>query len=86
MTTADQTFLGLPFKYVSLISLTLQNSLLAILPPFSGKDHELKQTGQISTSVPDDPEHEAIFSIGGSTVERNPQMLDLLPRRTLQFL
>ncbi|KAA1121275.1 hypothetical protein PGTUg99_030017 [Puccinia graminis f. sp. tritici] len=67
MTTADQTFLGLPFKYVSLISLTLQNSLLAIL-------------------LPDDPEHEAIFSIGGSTVERNPQMFDLLPRRTLQFL
>ncbi|WAQ89303.1 hypothetical protein PtA15_10A727 [Puccinia triticina] len=31
MTTADQTFIGLPFKYVSLISLTLQNSLLAIL-------------------------------------------------------
>lgn len=31
MTTADQTLLGLPFKYVSLISLTLQNSLLAIL-------------------------------------------------------
>ncbi|PLW24310.1 hypothetical protein PCANC_27003, partial [Puccinia coronata f. sp. avenae] len=31
MTTPEQTLGGLPFKYVSLISLTLQNSLLAIL-------------------------------------------------------